>query len=165
MTVFQITANEIISGVSRAIYDYYEGNITIYKEKQQHLKLPAVTIYCIDYIKTMERNDRFTNVFHIIINYFPSDSVTIKNKREQMLAEAEKIMEAVRYIQLPAYIRDPEGKLVESTLPSRSGQFSVEEKEGFIQIGVPYTVRTKKYVENQKMMKLDLDVSYNQTGG
>jgi hypothetical protein len=63
-------------------------------------------------------------------------------------------------------VRNQDGKLVESTLPSRSGQFSVEEKEGFIQIGVPYTVRTKKYVDDQtKMKNLNVDVCLKQTGG
>lgn len=166
MTIFQITGNEVISGVCKAIYDAYDGNITIYKEKEEFLNLPAVCVYCIDYIKTMERSDRFTNVFHIIINYFPPDSVIIKNKRELMLAEVEKIMEAVRYIQLPAFVKDLEGNLVESTLPSRAGQISAEEKKGFVQIAVPYTIRTKKIKKDTiKMNRLDVDVCYNQIGG
>ena len=100
MQEIQITANEIISGVCRAISDVYGDTLSIYKEEQEtQLNLPAVAVYCANYGKTIERSDRFTNNFNIIINYYPKNSDIIENKgRTTMFSEAEKIAECIRYI-------------------------------------------------------------------
>lgn len=164
-TRFQITTNEVISGVCKALYDTLGTEVNIYKEKEPNIKLPAICVYCMDYTKTTERYDRFTNTFHIIINYFPPDSVIINNKRTDMFSKAEIIMEAVRYIQVPASIKNDSGELVQTIGLTRAGTFSVEEQEGFLQIIAPYTIRTKLYVENPKMRQIDLDITNNQTGG
>lgn len=157
--LFQITVNEILSGISRAIFEVYGSTLSIYKEKQEALDLPGVCIYCINYEKTMGRSDRYTNTFNVIINYFPDDTGIINNKRPEMFSEAEKIMDAIKYIKLPAYTRDNEGNLLETTLPNRAQDFNVEEQEGFMQISCTYVVRTKNYKETIKMERLDLDVT------
>lgn len=150
---FQITPNEIISAVCKSIYKVFGDDLYIYKEKETHLKLPAVTVYCIDYNKINERSDRFTNIFNIIINYFPVDSIIINNKRTEMFSTTEKIMDAIRYINLPAFQKVGD-EYVETTLPSKGQDFSVDEKEGFMQISVTYTVRTK-YISAQQVAKMD----------
>ena len=155
---FQITPNEVISAVCKSIYDVFGNDLAIYKEKETHLKLPAVTVYCIDYNKLPERNDRFTNIFNIIINYFPLDSTIIKSKRTEMFQVTEQIIDAIRYINLPAFNKVND-EYVETTLPNKGQNLSLEEKEGFMQIGVTYTVRTK-YVENTiKMQQLTSNVN------
>ena len=156
MTNFsQITDNEIISGVCTAISSVYGNELSIYKEKREFLDLPAVTVYCINRSKVMERFDRFTNTFSIIINYFPQDSVKINNKRMDMSIQAEKIMEAIKYIPLPAYKKNNSGGYESITLPSRASGVQSEEQDGFIQILATYTVRTKYIPENiSKMNKI-----------
>ena len=155
MNYTPITDNEIISGVCKAISSVYGTELTIYKEKRQDLKLPAVTVYCINRSKTMERFDRFTNIFNIIINYFPQDSVKINNKRMDMSIQAEKIMEAIKYIPLPAYKKNSSGDYTEITRPSRASGVQSEENEGFIQISARYTVRTKQISDDAKMRTMD----------
>lgn len=161
MTFFQITPNEVISGICRAINGAFEGNLSIYKEKQDYLELPAVTVQCIDYDKRMERFDKFVNNFNIIINYFPNDSVIIKNKRMEMFSVAEKIVNAVTYINLPAYTKTANNEYTEITLPCRGYNFDIKEKDGFIQIGVMYTVRTKKTSENTQTKMSELQITIN----
>lgn len=160
MTTFQITTNEIISGVCSAIHAEYSDTLSIYKEEQKlGLDLPAVVIYCSDYIKTTERYDRFTNQFDIIINYFPSESTIMENnQRYNMLQEAERIAHAVNYINLPAYRKQGE-QLVEYKLPNKRIKCEINEKDGFIQIVVRYTVRTKELkLETPKMKDLELNL-------
>lgn len=157
--LFQITVNEILSGISRAIYDVYGSTLSIYKEKQEYIDLPGVCIYCINYEQVMGRNDRFTNTFDVIINYFPDNNDIINNKRPEMFSQAQKIMNAVQYINLPAYQRDNEGNFVETTLPSRAQDLSVEEQEDHMQVSCKYVVRTRKHTETIKMEQLDLDVT------
>ncbi len=154
-----ITANEVISGVCRKIKDHYGDSIHIYKEKQPHIEFPASVVYLMQQQQVMERYDRFTNIFHIIINYFTEDSVKIKNKRTDMFSNAVKIMECIRYIDLPSYSKDASGQLIPSTLPCKASSMEVEEGEGFMQIAVSYTVRTKKYNDMDKMRQLQLDVT------
>lgn len=162
--LLQITTNEVISGICKALSGLYGKDVAIYKEKRETLKLPAITCYCIEYSKTMERFDRFTNVFHIIINYYPQDSLIISNKRTEMFTKAEEIMDAIRYIELPAYTKDEHGELVPTTSLGRASQMSVEEKEGFMQVYVTYTVRTKQYTENEcaKTSKLEVNMDIKQ---
>lgn len=162
--LFQITVNEVLSGISRAIYDVYGSTLSIYKEKQEHLDLPGVCIYCINYDKVMERNDRFTNTFNIIINYFPQEIDIINNNRPQMFTEAEKIMDAIKYINLPAYKRDESGNLVETTLLNRANDLTVEEQDGFIQITGTYTVRTKQFKDEHKMIHLETEITHKSGG-
>lgn len=163
--LFQITVNEILSGISRAIYEKCDSTLSIYKEKQEHIDLPGVCIYCIDYEKTMGRNDRFTNVFNIIINYFPEETNIINNNRPLMFAEAEKIMDAIKYINLPAYKRDDDGTLVETTLLSRIENLTVEEQEEHIQISGTYTVRTKQLDPDIiKMRQVETNVTHKSGG-
>ena len=52
---FQITQNEIVSGITRCLYDVFGDSLFIYREKEQNIQLPAVTVYCINYEKVMER--------------------------------------------------------------------------------------------------------------
>ena len=156
--VFQITVNEILSGISRAIYDVYGSTLSIYKEKQESIELPGVCIYCINYEQVMGRNDRFTNTFNVIINYFPEDNDIINNKRPEMFSQAQKIMDAIQYINLPAYTHK-EGNLVGTTLPNRAQDLSVEEQEDHMQISCTYVVRTRKHTDATKMQQLDLDVT------
>lgn len=151
-SLYQITDNEVISGVCKAIHTVYGDELKIYKEHVSSLDLPAVTVYCINRSNVMERFDRFTNTFNIIINYYPYDSVKINNKRMDMNIQAQKIMECVRYIPLPAYKKNPDGQYEEITLPSRASEIQSEEKDGFIQISVTYTVRTKYVDKNIKKM-------------
>lgn len=158
---FQITANEILSGVSKSIYDVYGDSLAIYKDKQQYLDLPAVTLYCINYEKEKGRFDRFTNTFNIIINYFPKHNVIINDNRIQMSQNVEKIMDAVEYINLPAYQLDNKGEFIPGTLPTRAHDINIEEKEGFMQISVSYTVRTRKFNQNTKMNEIHLDINNN----
>lgn len=159
MTLIEnITGNEVISGVTRKIKDHYGDDVHIYKEKQPHLEFPAVVVYLMEHQQIMERYDRFTNIFHIIINYFPEDSVKIKNKRTDMFSNAATIMECIRYIDLPAYKKDQSGTLTPFTLPCRVDNMQAEEQEGFIQIVSSCTVRTKKYNDNDKMKNLQCDV-------
>jgi len=153
-SLYQITDNEVISGVCKAIHTVYGNELKIYKEHRSSLDLPAVTVYCINRSKVMERFDRFTNTFNIIINYYPYDSVKINNKRMDMNIQAEKIMECVRYIPLPAYKKNSDGQYEEITLPSRASEIQSEEKDGFIQISVTYTVRTKYVEDIAKMNKI-----------
>lgn len=157
--VLQITLNEILSGISKAIYDVFGEELFIYLEQEEKLELPAVAVYCMDYKKVMERNDRWNNTFNIIINYFPTDSVIINNKRTEMFRTAEKIMDAITYINLPAYQKDNEGNFLETTLKSRAQDLGVEEREGFIQITATFVVRTRKHTEYKKMQQLDLEVT------
>lgn len=153
--LFQITANEIISGVCSAINKSYEGKMAIYKEDRNSIETPGITVYCINYSKVTERFDRFTNTFSIIINYFPKDSVKINNKRMDMSMQAEKIMEAIRYIPLPASRRTSNTDFQDITLPCRASGVSAEEKDGFMQIVATYTVRTKHIPDdNHKMGKI-----------
>lgn len=161
---FQITVNEILSGISRAIYEEYGSTLSIYKEKQEYLELPGVCIYCVNYEKVMGRNDRFTNTFNIIINYFPEESNIINNNRPQMFTEVERIMNAIKYITLPAYKRDENGNLVDAKLLSRAENLMVEEQEEFIQISATYTVRTKEVIDICKMAQLETDVTHKSGG-
>lgn len=157
--VFQITVNEVLSGISSAIYDVYGSTLSIYKEKQERIELPGICIYCINYEQVMGRNDRFTNTFNVIINYFPEDNDIINNKRPEMFSQAQKIMDAIQYINLPAYQQDNEGKLVQTTLPSRAQDLNVEEQEDHMKISATYVVRTRKHTETVRMTQLDLDVT------
>lgn len=155
---FQITANEVLSGISRAIYDVFGDTLSIYKDKQENLELPAVTIYCINYEKVMGRNDRYTNTFNIIINYFADDTFIINNRTE-MFVNAEKIMNAIKYINLPAYTRDDQGNFVETALKSRGQDIRVEEQDEFMQISVTYTIRTKEHKDEVKMQTLEENIT------
>ena len=157
--LFQITVNEILSGVSRAIHNVYGSTLSIYKEKQEYVDLPAVCVYCINYEQVMGRNDRFTNTYDVIINYFPDDNDIINNKRPEMFSQAQKIMDAVQYINLPAYQRDNDGNPVQITLPNRAQDLRVEEQEDHMQISCKYVVRTRKHTDTIKMEQLDLDVT------
>lgn len=165
MTTFQITANEIISAICKTIHSSFGNELSIYKEKQNYLELPAVTVYCINYEKKMGRFDRFTNTFNIIINYFPNDSVIIKNKRVEMFSVAEQIMDSVKYINLPAVTKNKDGQYIETILPCRGYGFDVKEKDGFIQIGVNYQVRTVEKPEHSnsqtKMSKIEITINDN----
>lgn len=163
--VFQITPNEVISGISRAIYEVFGDSLNIYKEKEQYLDLPAVTLTCINYQKVTERYDRFTNTFNVIINYFPTDNHIINNKRTEIFSETEKLIDAVRYIKLPAYQKDTDGNFVETTLLNRAYEITSEEQENFMQISLTYTVRTKLHNDEIKMKELDLDVTTKDIGG
>lgn len=163
---FQITGNEIISGVCKSIYTEFGDSLNIYKEKEQTLELPGVTVYCINYDKVMERYDRFTNTFDIIINYFPTDNIKIVNNRSLMYSEAERIANAIRYIELPAYSKDTQGDFVETTLQTKGHDISIEEKlDGFMQVSVKYIVRTKELHNNVKMEQIDIDVTNKNIGG
>lgn len=159
MQEIQITANEIISGVCRAISDVYGDTLSIYKEEQEtQLNLPAVAVYCANYGKTIERSDRFTNNFNIIINYYPKNSDIIENKgRTTMFSEAEKIAECIRYIYLPAY-RKENDNLVPFKLPTKRKTCYINERDGFMQIDVRYTVRTKEVNDNIKMRTLAINM-------
>ncbi len=157
--VSQITVNEILSGISKAVYDVYGSTLSIYKEKQEYIELPGICIYCINYEQDMGRNDRFTNTFNVIINYFPEDNSIISNNRAVMFYEAQKIMNAIQYINLPAYQRDNDGNFVETILQSRAQEVNVEEQEDHMQISATYVVRTRKHTETIKMNNLDLDVT------
>ena len=156
--VFQITVNEILSGISKAIYDVFGESLFIYKEKEPNLQLPGLTMYCIDYEKLRGRSDRYTNTFHIIINYFPDDT-TIINNRAEMFLQAEKIMDAIKYINLPAYTKDTENNFVETTLPSRAKDLKVEEQQEFMQISATYVVRTKEHKEEIKMQTIEENIT------
>jgi len=157
---FQITANEILSGICKAIYDVYGSTISIYKEKQEYIELPGVCVYCINYDKSMGRNDRYTNTFNIIINYFPDNTDIINNKRPEMFSEAEKLIEAIKYIELPAYRKDTNGQLVQYSLKNRAQDLSVEQQEGFIQISATYIVRTGECKDKTiKMEQLSIEVT------
>lgn len=151
---YQTTNNEVISGVCKAIHTVYGNDLKIYKEHRCSLDLPAVTVYCLNRSKVMERFDRFTNTFNIIINYYPEDSVKINNKRMDMNIQAEQIMECIRYIPLPAYKKNSDGQYEEITLPSRASEIQSEEKDGFIQISVTYIIRTKNVPEEGTVPKL-----------
>lgn len=164
MEELQITANEIISGVCKAINDVYGDDLSIYKEEQEApLDLPAVAVYCANYGKTIERADRYTNNFNIIINYYPKNSDIIENKgRTTQFAEAEKIAECIKYIYLPAYRRENDS-LVPFKLPNRRKTCYINERDGFMQIDVRYTVRTKYInLNNSKMhdIKIKINGSY-----
>lgn len=159
MTVTDITVNDILSGISKAVYDVFGTTVSIYKEKQDFVDLPAVCIYCLTYERVMGRNDRFTNTYNVIINYFPEDNDIINNKRPEMFSQAQKIMDAIQYINLPAYQQDNEGKLVQTTLPSRAQDLNVEEQEDHMKISATYVVRTRKHTETVRMTQLDLDVT------
>ena len=75
-----------------------------------------------------------------------------------MFQVTEQIIDAIRYINLPAFNKVND-EYVETTLPNKGQNLSLEEKEGFMQIGVTYTVRTK-YVENTiKMQQLTSNVN------
>jgi len=156
--LIEVTTNEVISGVCRAIYNQFGSAISIYKEKQPHMKLPAVSVYCINHTQQMERYDSYTNIFNIIINYFPDDSVTINNNRADMFSKAVKIMECIRYIELPSQIRNASGEFEYSTLPSRASDLASEEVERFIQISATYTIRTRKYNQTNKFCE-DLQIN------
>lgn len=159
---FQITVNEVISGISRAIYEVYGSTLSIYKEKEQYFDLPAVSIYCINYEKVKGRYDRYTNTFNVIINYFPDRTSIINNKRIEMFSEAEKLMDAISYIKLPASKLNSEGELEETTLLSRAQELSVEEQEDCMQISVTYTVRTRKQAtDTVKMQDVIVDITNN----
>lgn len=156
---FQITENEILSGVCKAIYDVFGDELYIYKDEREYLKLPAVTVYCVDYEKIMERFDRFTNNFSIIINYFQDDN-NIINKRQDINSQTEKILEAVKYIELPAYEIDVDNKYIETKLKTRARGISIKEIDnGVKQIAIQYTVRTK-YInpDKQPMQNIDINV-------
>ena len=155
----QITHNEILSGISKAIYDVYGDTLNIYKEKQEYIDTPAVTMYCIDSEHTMGRYDRTTHIYNIIINYFHNDSLIINNNRPNMFENAHIIAKAIEYINLPAYTKDVDGQLIQTTLLNRGSNITIEEKEGFVQIGVTYTVRTKNYKELPKMKQLEYNES------
>lgn len=164
MTEIQITANEVISAVCRAIYDTFGDNLSIYKEEQEKpLDLPAVAVYCANYGKKVERFDRYVNNFNIIINYYSKNEDIINNKgRTTMFSEAEKIAECIKYIQLPAY-RKENDNLVPFKLPNRRNSCYINEREGFIQIDVRYTVRTK-YVDKDNTSKMPEKIITNING-
>jgi hypothetical protein len=146
---YQITENEVISGVCKAISSVYGMDLSIYKEKTGSLTLPAVTVYCINHTNRMERFDRFVNTFNIIINYHPQDSVKIKNKRMDMGTQTQRIMQCIRYIPLPAYNKTSDGQYQDITLPCRASDIQSQENEqGFMQISATYTVNTK-YVPDE----------------
>ncbi len=160
---YQITDNEVISGVCKAIHTVYGNDLRIYKEHRSSLDLPAVTVYCINRNSVMERFDRFTNTFNIIINYYPPDSVKINNKRMEMATNAQRIMECIRYIPLPASKRISDNEYQDITLPCRASDIQTEEKEDFIQISVTYVVRTKYVPENiQKMTNIKCSLKLKQ---
>lgn len=163
--IFQITPNEVLSGVSKSIYKVFGDALNIYKNKEQYLDLPAVTLQCINYEKVTERYDRFTNTFNVIINYFDTDNNIISNNRTEMFNHVEKIIDAVRYIELPAYQKDQDGNLVETVLLNRGHDISSKEQENFMQIAVTYTVRTKLHTPEAKMQQLEIDVITKNTGG
>lgn len=159
MTVLQITQNEIISGVCRAINTVYNGTLPIYKEKEQFVDTPGVTVYCINYDKIRVSKDVFQNIFEIIINYFPENSPIIVDKRQAMFVEAEKICNAIEYIILPSAKRAQNG-YIETELPCKCRDISIMETEqGFVQIAVSYAVRTTRvHTDNIKMQQIDVNV-------
>lgn len=159
---YHITDNEVISGVCRAIHTVYGDDLKIYKEHVSSLNLPAVTVYCINRTSVMERFDRFTNTFNIIINYYPPDSVKINNKRMEMGINSQRIMECIRYIPLPAYKKISDKQYEDMILPCRASDIQSEEKEDFIQISASYTVRTKLVEDVDKMGKLQISVDWKQ---
>ena len=157
---YQITDNEVISGVCKAIHTVYGEDLKIYKEHTSSLGLPAVTVYCINRTNVMERFDRFTNTFNIIINYYPPDSVKINNKRMEMGTNAQRIMECIRYIPLPASKKISDRQYEDITLLCRATDIQSEEKEDFIQISASYIVRTKTVDDVDKMGKLQISVDW-----
>lgn len=87
--------NEIIKGISRALYDKFGDDYNIYTEDvEQDLKEPCFFIQCINPKIKRFRGERYYRENQFSIQYFPK----FKNYRQECFEAIDKMYTALEFI-------------------------------------------------------------------
>lgn len=145
-----VLLNEIISGISNALYDEFGQEYRIYKEKiEQGLKEPCFSILCVSpkVIKGLGNRYERNNMF--CIHYFAKN----KQFRTECLEVFERMADCLEYITVS-------GDLV------RGLNIHAEEitEDGIMHVFVDYNIPVIKVVEQTKMETLRQKTEVRQNG-
>lgn len=117
--------DNIISGVSDALYKSYGDNYKIYKNQiEQGLKEPCFSIVLLNPVYEAGLNRRYTVTVPLCIHYFPKKY----GDSTELIAVIEKLMEILEYITLHG---------TENTI--RGDDMSAQKVDGVLSFFVTYT--------------------------
>lgn len=135
-----VLLNEIISGISNALYDEFGQEYRIYKEKiEQGLKEPCFSVLCISPTIKKGLGNRYEKNNSFCIHYFAES----KNFRSECMDVFERMVDCLEYITVS-------GDLV------RGLNIHAEEitEDGIMHVFVDYNIPVIKAVEQTKMETL-----------
>lgn len=136
-----ILLNEIISGISNALYNEFGGNYRIYKEKiEQGLKEPCFSVLCISPTIKKGLGNRYEKNNSFCIHYFAES----KNFRSECMEVFERMADCLEYISVS-------GDLVRG-LNIRAEEIT---EDGIMHVFVDYNIPVRKILEQEKMGHLE----------
>ena len=142
--------NDIINGISNAIYNEFGQKYKIYKEKvEQGLKEPCFSILCVSPTIKKGLGNRYEKNNSFCIHYF-SES---KNFRQECMEVFERITDCLEYITVS-------GDLVRG-LNIRAEEVT---DDGIMHIFVDYNIPIFKVSEETKMQSLSQKTEVKQNG-
>lgn len=129
--------NEIVNGISNALYSEFGQKYRIYKEMiEQGLKEPCFSILCISPSIKKGLGDRYEKNNNFCIHYFAES----KNFRTECMEVFERMADCLEYISVS-------GDLVRGT-NIRSEEVT---EDGIMHVFVDYNIPVIKVVEQTKM--------------
>ncbi|MBS4931110.1 MAG: hypothetical protein KH020_07245 [Clostridiales bacterium] len=133
--------NDIVNGISNAIYDEFGDKYKIYKEQiEQGLKEPCFSILCISPIIKKGLGNRYEKNNSFCIHYFAES----KNFRSECMEVFERMADCLEYISVS-------GDLVRG-LNIRAEEIT---EDGIMHVFVDYNIPVRKIVEQEKMGYLE----------
>ena len=133
--------NEIVNGISNALYSEFGQKYRIYKEFiEQGLKEPCFSILCISPSIKKGLGNRYEKNNNFCIHYFAES----KNFRTECMEVFERMVNCLEYITVS-------GDLVRG-LNIRSEEIT---EDGIMHVFVDYNIPGRKIVEQEKMGYLE----------
>lgn len=131
--------NNIINGISEAIYKEFGEEYEIYTEEvKQGLKEPCFSIICINPTHELFRQNRYFKQHQFCIHYFPST----EEKRTECFAITERLYKCLEYIEI---------KEDEATSKIRGSSMNGEYIDDILNFFVNYDMFVDKNKEVEQM--------------
>lgn len=142
--------NEIVNGISNALYGEFGQKYRIYKEKiEQGLKEPCFSVLCISTTIKKGLGNRYEKNNSFCIHYFSGS----KNFRSECMEIFERMADCLEYITVS-------GDLVRG-LNIRSEEIT---EDGIMHVFVDYNIPVIKVVEQTKMESITQKTEVKENG-